>query len=960
MPRTAPDFHLNADWERLLKEAGIEFETLERDSDKICVIDCPYCDDGEGKKKGWISWSTAKFHCHKGCTALGLDVLVKRDAKWRVKFDRLYRNKKRNSIIDNETVNGYMRMWEQYGKYEYAKQLKKALEKRGVSEQEIKQYKIGLQPSTGHAPARATIPIYDDYGNWIQIKKYLPSDFKSQWPSASKFLCELKNNYAFLFPFDQITRYSSLVLCGGECKAIHAARVLNTQNIGAITVTGGENCHLNELAYFLEGKAVTICYDADPAGRKGAIKACWDLHGIAREVRLVSFPPDMKAKSDINDYINEYGDQSFIELVKNAPAWERPAVDISQPDLRRLQNPDSESDVFSGAQLCDLEDVSPGWFQATDIVLNGVFVDVYAIPAEIEITCSRNDPACAFCPVMQEAVGKRYSVSPDKQDVIALIGANAKDETAQIRKICRVPPKCASYKHVITKQIPARMCTMSPEKPGKQHSMLSVVFNNFESGNTGVSLDVQGFLAKTNKGTPAFFITDVIGSNKSIKGFELSDEEITQMRAVLTPQTTTVESIHEHLTQRYLDLSYNVTQIYNCMDLHLLYDLMFFSAPVLWLDRPFHQQILGTVKVFAVGETGMGKSKTLQSLHKHYGSLGKIIDGPNTTTAGITAGLIKTLEGYKIQLGEFASMHERMIGLEEMSGMHEDVIGSIKETLSSGKIRITKVQSTPDVDANVRVAITSNFIDDAKLILGSVQQINKLLELFQGQSILRRFDAGIIVGGSKNTTPTVTEQRLNAALCTKHLKWAWNMRGITFSDAALLAIIECEKQMITEFDTSIGLVTAGDQRNKIARLSAALAILLFQPQVEPAHVEYVHAFYKRLYSSETFGYDSFTRAYAGNEVIDEKAAELFTSSHNFQILRAELLKRRSYTLSTIRSICADFTAVVYTGLIQSNVAIITSKTDRRGESICEVTAAGNAFLQKCEDRITKTKPEYLQ
>jgi hypothetical protein len=961
MAKAAPDYHLNADWDRLLNDAGIEYETKDDGTGKISIIDCPFCDDSVGEKKAWISWKTAKFHCHKGCHGLAVDVLTHVSPTWKLKFDRLYKKVRHNTLIESELVEAYYSNWQQYGKTQWAKALRASIAYRGATDEAIERYRIGLAPGTGNQPARITIPVKDDEGRYIQIKKYLPSDFKDRWPSSTKFLCEVKGNAYSLFPDDQFD-YDTIVICGGEFKALHAATALNPHGIGAVSLTGGEDAPLDAFAYRFEGKRVITCYDADAAGRRGAVRRCWELVNVAGEIRIATIPEELaekKPKADVNDFINEYGETAFVELVRHAKKWEKPILDPGARAMRAVVNHDTGTDSFDGAQLVDLEDVVPGWFQASDLVLNGVYVDVYSVPSEAKITCSRNDPCCAICPVMLEPPEKRYSISADQPEIISLVGSMPKEEPLQMRKLFRIPPKCGAFQYEITHQTPCRLCSVSPDKPNKQKSMLAVVFGNLESGNLGVSMDFNGFLSKTNKGSPAFFITDAVGSSKSIKGFQLSGPDEEELASICACENT-IESVEAKLHERYLDLAFNVTQIYNNDDLHMLYDLMFFSPLELRIGRPFHDVLIGTVKAFAVGETGMGKSRTLQHLHDHYGSLGKVIDGPNTTTAGVTAGLIKTLEGYKIALGEFAAMHGRFVGIEEMSGMHPDVIANIKETLSSGKIKMSKVQSIPDVDANVRVAVTSNFVDDVGVMLNSVQQISKLMELFHGQSVLRRFDIGMVVGGEKNTTPVPAEARLTKELCTKHLKWAWNADQITFTPEAIEACVAVEQAMVAKYSTSIGLVTSGDQRNKIARLSASLALILFTQEVTDVHVMVIAKLLDRLYSSPTFCYDKYTTTFSEPTEIDEDTAAKVCSMMNFDILRRELLARGQFTLTEIRQYLQEMGQICFNMLLRSNLAMTTARRDRRGEQICEVTKAGFKYMSEWQGVQADSRPEYTE
>ena len=209
-----------------------------------------------------------------------------------------------------------------------------------------------------------------------------------------------------------------------------------------------------------------------------------------------------------------------------------------------------------------MADVRPGWFMVKDVQLNGIYDASYTIPAEIKINCSREDQCCHLCPVMLEDADRKYTVSPDNPEIVALVGVGAESETAQLRKLCRVPPKCSSFAYETLTQTPVRLCSLSPEKANKQTNMLAVVFDNLESGNLGVNMDVAGFHAKTIKGTPAYFITDIIGASKSINGFELSDDDEAELSAAPCVDNSDVEAIEAKLTrpisrlvfQRHTDL----------------------------------------------------------------------------------------------------------------------------------------------------------------------------------------------------------------------------------------------------------------------------------------------------------------------------------------------------------------------------------------------------------------------
>ena len=377
---------------------------------------------------------------------------------------------------------------------------------------------------------------------------------------------------------------------------------------------------------------------------------------------------------------------------------------------------------------------------------------------------------------------------------------------------------------------------------------------------------------------------------------------------------------------------------------------MFFSAAELSPGRPFHADLVGTVKVFAVGDTGMGKSCTLQYLHKHYGAMGKIIDGPQTTSAGLTAGLLQTNEGYKISFGAFALMNRRMVGIEELSGMKPEVLETAKETLSSGIIKVTKVQSTRDVPANVRLAVTSNFIDDKKVRVNSTQQIGKLLTLFKGASVIRRFDIGMVVGGIKNTTPTPTAHTLTKELCARHLKWAWSLRNVEFTPEAVDAIQLAEVMQVEKYDSTLGLVTSGDQSNKLARLSAALANLLFAKVVTVAHVRVIVRLMDRLYCSDTMAYGKYTVENA-DKPIDMVAYREVQAIRGYGATISQLLKGGSVPFNAVDRVSYGLGTSLWNKLLDSN--LVRQCNTERGELQIELTDAGT-------QQLINDRPEYLE
>jgi hypothetical protein len=109
----------------------------------------------------------------------------------------------------------------------------------------------------------------------------------------------------------------------------------------------------------------------------------------------------------------------------------------------------------------------------------------------------------------------------------------------------------------------------------------------------------------------------------------------------------------------------------------------------------------------------------------------------------------------------------------------------------------------------------------------------------------------------------------------KHnILYAWSRKpeDIVFTEGAITAVMECSQYLSDRYGraTDIPIVSPSDQRNKVARLSASLALLLHnvtngKTVVEAEHVKFIKEYLVLLYDSNACG----LRLYAINAVGDE-------------------------------------------------------------------------------------------
>ena len=122
------------------------------------------------------------------------------------------------------------------------------------------------------------------------------------------------------------------------------ADTLTERGFVATTSPEGAGKWTADLNQWFIGKTVYIIPDADEPGRKHAQLVAANLHGVAREVRIVELPA-----KDVTDWISGGGDTGqIIDIAKAAPLWVPPDADtdmasgnvfFSALDLQRMRFP---------------------------------------------------------------------------------------------------------------------------------------------------------------------------------------------------------------------------------------------------------------------------------------------------------------------------------------------------------------------------------------------------------------------------------------------------------------------------------------------------------------------------------------------------------------------------------------------------------------------------------------------
>lgn len=171
--------------------------------------------------------------------------------------------------------------------------------KRHVSDSVLSEFKVhwGVSQIMGEC---IVIPVADKEGNF-SFNKYRRNPMIDAKP---KYLYD-KGAHIELYGWWKARQYDKILITEGELDSL----VAWSNNIPAVSSTGGALSFQEDWSQLLSTKDVTICFDNDSAGGQGMARA---LRYIPHA--YVMFIPDRQGVKDLTDYVANGG--SIHELLK--------------------------------------------------------------------------------------------------------------------------------------------------------------------------------------------------------------------------------------------------------------------------------------------------------------------------------------------------------------------------------------------------------------------------------------------------------------------------------------------------------------------------------------------------------------------------------------------------------------------------------------------------------------------
>lgn len=336
--------------------------------------------------------------------------------------------------------------------------------------------------------------------------------------------------------------------------------------------------------------------------------------------------------------------------------------------------------------------------------------------------------------------------------------------------------------------------------------------------------------------------------------------------------------IEEKLNEIYIDLSTNVTNIYNRSNLHFAIDLVFHSPLRFYFGKRLLEK--GYPEALIVGDTRCGKSETTKGLLRHY-RIGARSSGENTSIAGLVGGVQSIRNRWRVSWGRIPLNHGRLLAIDEMGGLSTDDFSTMSDLRSSGIAEITKIQ-TDRTFAKTRLIWLSNPRQHSAV--NSIGSGPKIIESLIGKpEDIARFDFVVILDRGQVSDDDADERHqpqvehvYTSDNCHNLILWAWSRKPdqVRVESVTLDACFELGKKMGKKYSSDCPIVNSMEQKIKLARLSVSLACRLFSCDdsgqrvvVTPAHVEYVYKFLNEQYDMPHFGFDIYSRRKRASEVI---------------------------------------------------------------------------------------------
>ncbi|MEO0132631.1 MAG: CHC2 zinc finger domain-containing protein [candidate division WOR-3 bacterium] len=775
-------------------------------------------------------------------------------------FLRLVSDKKRTDILYEEVERFHAALVENKKLIDFLANAKK------ITFKVVKERKLGYDELTG----RYVIPVYDIQGELVGIRKYKPySHTQKIIQYGEKFYC---------YPADVLIKEGdSLVFAEGEMDCL----ALLSGGVDAISLLPPSAVNNVEfIAEYLKNKMCIVVYDSDTTGKRLANELVAQLKLYAKSVAVVSLLP----YKDVGDFLSSKTVADLINLINTSA---KVVTEETRDDIDSLP-------YLSVSQLPSVANIDKEF--RVDYNVTAKNVNVYVVPLRYTINCPMGFDFCEKC--IMSTFGGSYEDKLKNEDIPVLVGYSNEVLKRIIRARYNIPTKCFAWRLI---PVENKIVTMTKVSNIIDEKQLTEAINMFP---LDILLDED--VIEANRQYTSRVILTKSNKTSELVGIAFGASPIQQfMQYELLPsmydfQPKNGQSIYEKYMEIVEDLEY-IVNVNERRELIMAMDLVYHSVLEIKFDR---RQFKGYIDALVIGDTRTGKTSVAKGLSDFY-KLGEIIDGSNTTVAGLIGGILsRETEGFFISWGVLPQNDRKLVIIDEADELSEDVIERLSYVRGTGIAELVKIYKNK-VNARVRLIMITNPMKGMKMS-DYTYPILAITDFAKSKQDIARFDYCLTVMGDVSTIK-VPDRTIKHDIDAYYnlVRYAWN---ISASDILYAfdfdALIEVCNDISKRYTSDIPLIEKNSLYEKVLRIATAVAVRLFNYDekigkivVSKEHLQFVVEFFDTIYKKETNGYYSYSQ-HVLSEMSSYDIADIISSFSLVKNPRTFFDKIKFYTAFT--------------------------------------------------------------
>jgi DNA primase len=711
----------------------------------------------------------------------------------------------------------------------------------------------------GYEADGISFPVYI-YGELLDVRNYKAG----RTPKVRS----RKGAKVLLLPFD-LWRVDDrpTLLCAGE-KDMAIARQMG---FNALTFTGGEQAFPKLFKHSFKGKKVYIAYDNDQAGHEGSRKIASLLKDVEAIPYVVTghYSVCTEKGEDIHDFFIKYGKsmEDLTRILESTP-------EFSEEDHRTEQQ--------KYIPLVTITEAMQGQYAnrlvSSRVSVVATYEEAFHVPDYVELTkFQEGNNKDTMAPGEQRV----YTLDEENvKDILLLMDSNLKEEQikASVKSLVRIPPKELNvsyvaksrsqvFKAVVTDDLESETVQDSSDRKSMRELLVYSIGEQIQAGTKyRIFYKPVGHPLKGQQ--VVGIVTKLEESDTSINRFSINDNTIESLKCF---QVKSHETVADKMNELY-ERSKGIIGVEARKDVFYATD-MYFHTP---LEFNFGKRSeRGYLDVMIVGDERTGKSQTAKKLLQQY-ELGLITSLKTATVAGLLGGSDQTAGGWKTKLGLIPRNHKGALILEEFSGGGQELISKLTEVRSSNRVRLTRVNGTIDVPAQVRMLSISNPATNSDGTSTPLKNyphgIKILLDLVGASADLARYDYFVLVEDAERyispledfeQTPFPKESYQN------RIRWVWSRKPeqIIIPRDVEEMIVKQAQELNDTYNSHIKLF-GPEAWKKLARMAIATAGLVCSMSddglnliVRKEHVEWAKQYLVGCYDNSIFKLREYVEAH---------------------------------------------------------------------------------------------------